>query len=35
MMRKRLLFFACAPLLAAIPGQAELLQIDLSIFGMD
>jgi hypothetical protein len=34
-MRARFSFFACALLLAALPGRAELLQVDLSIFGMD
>ena len=34
-MRKRLSFLICALILAAVPGRAELLQIDLSIFGMD
>jgi hypothetical protein len=34
-MQKRLSFLACALLLAALPKQAELLQVDLSIFGMD
>jgi hypothetical protein len=28
-------FFACALLLASVPSRAELLQVDLSIFGMD
>jgi hypothetical protein len=34
-MRKRFSFLAYALLLAALPGRAELLQVDLSIFGMD
>jgi hypothetical protein len=34
-MRKRSLLLACALLLASVRGRAELLQVDLSIFGMD
>ena len=34
-MRKRLSLLACALMMAALPGRAELLQVDLSIFGMD
>ena len=34
-MRKKLLLVACAFLIVALPGRAELLQVDLSIFGMD
>ena len=34
-MSKRVLLLACALLPAALPGRAELLQVDLSIFGMD
>ena len=34
-MRKRFLFLTCAWMVAALPGRAELLQVDLSIFGMD
>jgi hypothetical protein len=34
-MRKQLSALACALLVAALPGRAELLQVDLSIFGMD
>ncbi len=34
-MRKRFSLIACALLLASIPGRAELLEVDLSIFGMD
>jgi hypothetical protein len=34
-MRKRLSVLTCALLMAALPGRAELLQVDLSIFGMD
>jgi hypothetical protein len=34
-MRKRLSVLACGFLMAALPGRAELLQVDLSIFGMD
>jgi hypothetical protein len=34
-MKKRVLLHACALLLGSIPGHAELLQLDLSIYGMD
>jgi hypothetical protein len=34
-MRNHLSVLACVFLLAALPGRAELLQVDLSIFGMD
>ena len=34
-MRKKLLLATCAVLMAALPAHAELLQVDLSIFGMD
>ena len=34
-MSKTLPFLACALLLVSMPGRAELLQVDLSIFGMD
>jgi hypothetical protein len=34
-MRKKLSLLLCAGFLAALPGRAELLQVDLSIFGMD
>jgi len=34
-MRKALLVLTSALTMAALPGRAELLQIDLSIFGMD
>jgi hypothetical protein len=34
-MRKRLLLLFSALMIAALPGRAELLQVDLSIFGMD
>lgn len=34
-MGKKLSLLAGALLLASIPGRAELLEIDLSIFGMD
>jgi hypothetical protein len=34
-MRKQLSVLTCALLMAALPGRAELLQVDLSIFGMD
>ncbi len=34
-MRKKLSLLACALMIAALPGRAELLQVDLSIFGMD
>jgi hypothetical protein len=34
-MRKKLSVLACLFLLVALPARAELLQVDLSIFGMD
>jgi hypothetical protein len=34
-MRKRVSLLVCTLLIAALPGDAELLQVDLSIFGMD
>lgn len=34
-MRRKISILACAAALAALPGRAELLQTDLSIFGMD
>jgi len=34
-MRKQLSVLACAFLMTALPGRAELLQVELSIFGMD
>ncbi len=34
-MLKKLSVLACALIMAALPGRAELLQVDLSIFGMD
>ncbi len=34
-MKMKSLFLACALLASALPGRAELLQVDLSIFGMD
>ena len=34
-MKKTLLVLACALMTAALPIRAELLQVDLSIFGMD
>jgi hypothetical protein len=34
-MVKRFSSLACALLLASMPARAELLQVDLSIFGMD
>jgi hypothetical protein len=34
-MRKRFSLFACALVLASVTGRAELLQVDLSIYGMD
>jgi hypothetical protein len=34
-MRKRLTVMAYLLLMAALPGRAELLQVELSIFGMD
>jgi hypothetical protein len=35
MMRQKVLLIACALMCAVLPGRAELLQVDLSIFGMD
>jgi hypothetical protein len=34
-MRKQLSVLAYAVLMAVLPGRAELLEVDLSIFGMD
>lgn len=34
-MQKQLSLLISAGLLATFPGRAELLQVDLSIFGMD
>ena len=34
-MLKKLLHLACTLMMVALPGRAELLQVDLSIFGMD
>jgi hypothetical protein len=34
-MRKQLSVLVSAVLMAVLPGRAELLQVDLSIFGMD
>lgn len=34
-MLKKLSLLACVFMVAALPGRAELLQVDLSIFGMD
>ena len=34
-MRKTIFLLACSLLVTAIPVRAELLQVDLSIFGMD
>ena len=34
-MKTKLSLLICALLAVALPGQAELLQVDLSIFGMD
>jgi hypothetical protein len=34
-MRKTLSVLTCALIIGALPGRAELLQVDLSIFGMD
>jgi hypothetical protein len=34
-MRKKFPLLLCALALTAFPGRAELLQVDLSIFGMD
>lgn len=34
-MGKRFSLIACALLAASLPAAAELLQVDLSIFGMD
>ena len=34
-MKMKRSLLACALLASALPGRAELLQVDLSIFGMD
>jgi hypothetical protein len=34
-MRKLMPLLSCALIIGALPGHAELLQVDLSIFGMD
>ena len=34
-MRRTILTIACALVMASAPARAELLQVDLSIFGMD
>jgi len=34
-MRRRIVTLACALALGSVPARAELLQVDLSIFGMD
>jgi hypothetical protein len=34
-MRKRVSLLICTLIVAAVPGHAELLEVDLSIFGMD
>jgi hypothetical protein len=34
-MQKQLSILACAFFIATLPGRAELLQVELSIFGMD
>jgi hypothetical protein len=34
-MRKRVSMLICVFIVAASPGHAELLEVDLSIFGMD
>lgn len=34
-MRITLPVLTCALIMGALPGRAELLQVDLSIFGMD
>jgi hypothetical protein len=34
-MRNRISFLTCAFVMTVLPAQAELLQVDLSIFGMD
>lgn len=34
-MRKRLSLLTCALILATLPARAELLRVELSIFGMD
>jgi hypothetical protein len=34
-MRKTLSALACILVMGVLPGRAELLQVDLSIFGMD
>jgi hypothetical protein len=34
-MRSKLSVLICALAMACLPGRAELLEVDLSIFGMD
>jgi hypothetical protein len=34
-MRNKLSILGCVLFMGALPGRAELLQVDLSIFGMD
>jgi hypothetical protein len=34
-MPRKLSVLICALVMGALPGRAELLQVDLSIFGMD
>jgi hypothetical protein len=34
-MRNKFSLLVCVLALMAVPGRAELLQVDLSIFGMD
>ena len=34
-MPKKLSVLACAFIMGVLPGRAELLEVDLSIFGMD
>ena len=34
-MWKRISLLICTVFIAVLPGNAELLQVDLSIFGMD
>jgi hypothetical protein len=34
-MRKTLSVLTCALIIGVLPARAELLQVDLSIFGMD
>lgn len=34
-MRKKVSLLICAFIMSALPGRAELLEVNLSIFGMD